>query len=161
MIMKKFIKGLAFAAVCFSSLTLARAQSNLQTIIAADEQHFVKGSPDLFTGDVEVKILFTAKDDARFSAGIVSFAPGARSNWHTHPTGQHLVVLDGVGLTGLEDGTVREIKKGDVVWCPPGVKHWHGVAPNQSMTHMALTGEKDGANATWMEPVSDAQYQKR
>ena len=161
MIMKKFIKGLAFAAVCFSVLTLARAEKSLQTITAADEQHVVKGSPDLFTGDVEVKILFTAKDDAPFSAGVVTFAPGARSNWHTHPTGQHLVVLDGVGLTGLEDGSVREIKKGDVVWCPPGVKHWHGAAPNQSMTHMALTGEKDGANATWMEPVSDEQYQKR
>ena len=90
----------------------------------------------------------------------MTFEPGARSHWHTHPAGQHLVVISGAGLTGTADGHVEEIKAGDVVWCPPQIKHWHGAAPKTAMTHMALTGALDGRNVEWMEPVTDEQYQK-
>lgn len=87
-----------------------------------------------------------------------TFEPGARSAWHTHPAGQRLVVTAGVGRTGVWGGPVVEIKAGDAVWCPPGVKHWHGAAPGTAMTHIALTGLTDGQNVVWMEKVSDAQY---
>ena len=116
------------------------------------------GSNATFTGNVRHDPLFRSNEAAPYSASYVTFEPGARSFWHTHPTGQRLVVVSGVGLTSTEDGKVVEIKAGDVVWCPPDVKHWHGASPTTAMTHMALTGMKDGKNVTWMEEVSDEQY---
>lgn len=95
---------------------------------------------------------------AHYSGGLVTFEPGARSAWHVHPAGQHLIVTEGVGRTGVWDGPVVEIKAGDALWCPPGVKHWHGATPGSSMAHIALTGVKDGKNVEWMEKVSDEQY---
>jgi quercetin dioxygenase-like cupin family protein len=91
----------------------------------------------------------------------VTFEPGARSAWHTHPTGQHLIVTSGVGWTQEWSGPVVEIRAGDVVWCPPAVKHWHGATPTTAMTHIALTGTAGGKNADWLEKVSDEQYRKR
>ena len=99
-----------------------------------------------------------SNEAAPYSVSYVTFEPGARSFWHTHPAGQRLVVVSGSGLTGTWDGRVEEIKAGDVVWCPPDIKHWHGASPTTAMTHMALTGMKDGKNVTWMEEVSDQQY---
>mgnify|MGYP003623675187 FL=1 len=115
-----------------------------------------------FTGNVRVDNLFRAKDNAPYQASYVTFEPGARSFWHVHTAGQHLVVTQGVGLTGVWNGPVWEITAGDVIWCPPGVKHWHGASPDKSMTHMAITGiAGDGSNTKWEEEVTDAQYAKR
>ena len=111
-----------------------------------------------FTGRVRVDPLFAADADIDASGAYVTFEPGARSAWHTHPTGQHLIVTAGAGWTQEWGGPVVEIRAGDVVWCPPGIKHWHGATPSTAMTHLALTGTIDGKNVQWMEKVSDVQY---
>ena len=129
-----------------------------QTISRAGSQHSVKGSTEYFTGNVRVDPLFPAKDAAPFSGAYVTFEPGARSFWHIHPTGQHLLVTSGVGRTGEWGGKVEEIKTGDVIWCPPKIKHWHGAAPTTAMTHIAITGTLNGKNVIWMEKVTDEQY---
>ena len=131
-----------------------------QSITRADTQAPFKGSDQNFTGNVTVTPLFNAKyPDAPFSGAFVTFEPGARSHWHTHPSGQHLIVTDGVGRTGTADGKIEEFQAGDVLWCPAGVKHWHGASPSAFMTHIALTGTlPDGKNVEWMEAVTDAQY---
>ncbi|MFT0182712.1 cupin domain-containing protein [Pseudomonas benzopyrenica] len=89
---------------------------------------------------------------------MVTFEPGARSAWHTHPLGQRLVVMSGVGLTQQWGQPIQELRPGDVVWCPPGIKHWHGAAPTTAMTHLAVTGTQAGHNVDWLEQVSDEQY---
>ncbi|WP_433794833.1 (R)-mandelonitrile lyase [Actinoplanes sp. CA-252034] len=129
-----------------------------QTITRSQDQTSTAGSPDTFTGEVRVDTLFPASETAPYSGAYVTFQPGARSAWHTHPAGQRLVVTEGVGRTQQWGGPIEEIRAGDVVWCPPGVKHWHGAAPDSVMTHMALTSVRDGQNVTWMEHVSDQQY---
>lgn len=129
-----------------------------QTVSRAGSKPSAKGPAQYFTGNVRVDPLFAANGSAQFSGGSVTFEPGARSAWHTHPTGQHLIVTSGVGLTQEWGGTITEIRAGDVVWCPPGVKHWHGASPTTSMTHIALTGSVNGKNVEWMEKVSDEQY---
>lgn len=105
--------------------------------------------------------MFTASDIAPYGTAYVTFEPGARSAWHTHPAGQRLVVTAGIGRTAVWGGPVVEIKAGDAVWCPPGVKHWHGAAPDSAMTHLALSGVRDGRSVEWLEPVSNAQYEGR
>lgn len=140
---------------------MAEEQKNIQIITKNGSQPATIGSADYFTGHVRVDPLFSDKGaDAPFGAAYVTFAPGARSFWHTHPTGQHLVVTHGTGWTGTWEGEKNEIQVGDVVWCPPGVKHWHGATATTGMTHIALTGMKDGQNVTWLEEVTDEQYQK-
>lgn len=133
--------------------------SNQQFIYKSGSRASAEGPADYFTGRVRLDPLFPANESYPVSGAYVTFEPGARSHWHTHPAGQHLVVVSGVGRTGTADGQVEEIKAGDVVWCPPQVKHWHGAAPNTAMTHMALTGVLYGRNVEWMEPVTDEQYQ--
>ncbi len=117
-----------------------------------------KGPAEWFTGNVRIDPLFSANDTAPFSGAYVTFEPGARSAWHTHPTGQHLIVTAGVGLTQEWGGRIEEIKAGDMIWCPPKVKHWHGASPTTAMTHIALTGTLDGKAVEWMERVSDEEY---
>ncbi len=136
----------------------AEKQTKSQTITRAGSQPSVKGSADYFTGNVRVDPLFPAKDAAPFSGAYVTFEPGARSAWHTHPTGQHLIVTAGVGRTGEWGGRVEEIKTGDVIWCSPTVKHWHGASPTTAMTHIAITGTLNGKSVEWMEKVTDEQY---
>jgi len=131
-----------------------------QRIIRAGSQPAIRGSADTFTGDVRVDPLFPAGAATSFSGGTVRFDAGARSAWHTHPAGQYLIVTNGVGWTQHWGGPVEEIHAGDVVWCPPGVKHWHGASPTASMTHIALTGSVNGRNVEWLEKVSDAQYRQ-
>ena len=126
--------------------------------VSYGSQPAIDGPAANFTGRVRVEPVFPATADAPFSAGYVTFEPGARSAWHTHPAGQRLIVTAGNGRTGVWGGPVVEIKAGDAVWCPPGVKHWHGAAPGTAMTHLALTGQKDGANVHWLEFVTDKQY---
>lgn len=100
----------------------------------------------------------TADNDIRVSAAYVTFEPGARSAWHTHPAGQRLIVTSGVGLTQQEGKPVQVIRAGDVISCPADVKHWHGAAPGSAMTHLAITGMVDGKSVNWKELVTDEQY---
>jgi quercetin dioxygenase-like cupin family protein len=104
--------------------------------------------------------LFQAGDPARVSGGHVTFEPGARSAWHTHPLGQTLIVTSGLGWVQAEGGPIEEIRPGDVVWFPPGLKHWHWATPTTAMTHIAITEFQDGKNVDWLEKVSDEQYQR-
>lgn len=117
-----------------------------------------KGPADRFTGDVRIDPLFDAKAPGRVSAGSVTFEPGARSAWHSHPFGQHLVILSGLGWTQVEGGAIVKMRPGDVIWCPPGVRHWHGATPTTAVTHMAIQEALDGRNVVWMEQVDEAQY---
>jgi len=129
-----------------------------QQITRAGSQASSAGPSDYFTGRVRVEPVWAAEGGINASGGMVSFDPGARSAWHTHPLGQRLVVMSGVGLTQEWGKPVQVIRAGDVVTCPPGVKHWHGAAATTAMTHLAVTGTLDGKNVTWMEKVSDEQY---
>jgi len=110
-------------------------------------------------GEVRIDPLYSKDDAPTHSGAYVTFAPGARSNWHTHPAGQHLIVTSGVGYTQTWKGERRTIKAGDVVWCPIGVKHWHGASKDIAMTHLVITGvDEKGKNVEWLEAVSDEQY---
>ena len=117
-----------------------------------------KGPSDYFTGVVRVDPLFQAPDPARVSGASVTFEPGARTAWHTHPLGQTLIVTAGCGRVQREDGPIEEIHPGDVIWFPPGEKHWHGASPTTSMTHIAIQEQLDGKAVDWLEKVSDEQY---
>jgi quercetin dioxygenase-like cupin family protein len=117
-----------------------------------------KGSPQYFTGVVRIDPLFEAPAPARVVGASVTFEPGARTAWHTHPLGQTLIVTAGCGRVQREGGPVEEIRPGDVVWIPPGEKHWHGAAPSTAMIHIAIQEKLDGKTVDWMEPVSDEQY---
>lgn len=119
------------------------------------------GNAEQFTGQVLIDGLTTA-DSAKFAgSGIVTFAPGARTAWHTHPAGQWFFVTSGKGWVQEEGRAAREIKPGDAVWIPANVKHWHGATDKTSMSHIAITPVQDGKNVTWLDPVSDAQYGPR
>ena len=118
-----------------------------------------KGPAEYFTGTVRVDPLIQADAPARIFAASVTFEPGARTAWHTHPLGQTLIVTAGCGLVQRWGGPTEEIRPGDVVWFPPGEKHWHGAAPATAMTHIAIVEVLDGKSAEWMEKVSDEQYQ--
>lgn len=155
---------LIIAVLLFSGLLAGpgMAQELSQSIIKAGSQASVKGPDSYFTGSVRIDLLYAADKQINASAAYVTFEPGARSYWHTHPLGQRLLVVSGAGLTGVWNGKLEEIKAGDVVVCPAGVKHWHGAAPTTAMTHIAITGTTaDGKNVEWMEQVSDAQYNAR
>ena len=116
------------------------------------------GDPEHFTGRAELEWLVEAPAPARVRVLRVTFQPAARTHWHTHPLGQTLIVTEGVGRVQVWGGPVQEIRPGDVVWIPPGVKHWHGAAPDQAMTHLAIHEAEDGKTVEWLEPVTDAQY---
>jgi quercetin dioxygenase-like cupin family protein len=123
-------------------------------------QPSTKGPVEYFTGTVRIDPLFQANNPARAVGASVTFEPGARTAWHTHPLGQTLIVTAGCGLAqAWGGGQVREIFPGDVVWIPPGEKHWHGATATSAMTHIAIQEQLDGKTADWMEKVSDEQYQ--
>jgi quercetin dioxygenase-like cupin family protein len=128
-------------------------------ILRNGTQPSAKGPVDRFTGTVRVDPLFSAQDPSRVSAAYVTFEPGARTAWHTHPVGQTLVVTAGCGRVQSWGGPVEEIRPGDVVRIPPGVKHWHGATPTTAMTHIAIQEQSQGKVVDWLEMVSDAQYQ--
>ena len=119
-----------------------------------------KGPSDWFSGTVRIDPLFGAKESARAAGALVTFEPGARTAWHTHPLGQTLVVTSGLGWVQREDGAIQEILPGDVVWFPPGLKHWHGAAPTTAMSHIAIQEHSNGKVVDWMEKVSDEQYRR-
>ena len=117
-----------------------------------------KGAAQYFTGSVRIDPLFQPKEPSRTSVAYVTFEPGARTAWHTHPRGQILIVTSGTGWVQQEGGEKQEIKPGDVIWTPPGVKHWHGASATTATTHTAITEGLDGKNVEWMERVGDEQY---
>jgi quercetin dioxygenase-like cupin family protein len=117
-----------------------------------------RASPEYFTGTVWQDVIIEAPEPARVRVLRVSFEPGARTNWHTHPLGQTLHVLSGVGRVQSWGGAIREIRPGDSVWIPPGEKHWHGAAPEVAMVHLAIQESLNGVQVEWLEPVSDQDY---
>ena len=117
-----------------------------------------KGPADWFTGTVRIDPLFTAPAPARAAGALVTFEPGARTAWHTHPLGQTLLVVSGLGLAQREGGPVEEIRPGDVVWFAPNERHWHGAAPDTAMQHLAIQEALDGKAVEWLEHVTDEQY---
>jgi len=119
-----------------------------------------KGPTNWFTGMVRIDPLFEVPDPGRAVGASVTFEPGARTAWHTHPLGQTLIVTAGLGWVQREGGPVEEIRPGDVVWFPPGEKHWHGATPTTAMVHIAIQEKLNGSPVDWMEKVSDEQYQK-
>lgn len=148
----------AAAALALSMMAPAGAAESELTITRAGTRPVNAAPAQNFTGSVKVEMLYAPVGAERASAGTVSFAPGARTAWHSHPLGQTLVVTAGIGRVQRGGGPVEEIRVGDVVHIPAAVKHWHGAAPDSAMTHIAITEAQGGKAAEWMEQVSDAQY---
>ncbi len=126
----------------------------------AGSQPSGKGPADWFTGTVRIDPLFTAPDPARVGGALVTFEPGARTAWHTHPLGQTLIVTAGCGWVQRDGGAVEEIRPGDVVWFAPGEKHWHGASATAAMSHIAIQERLNGSPVDWLEHVADAQYRR-
>ena len=129
-------------------------------IVKNGSQPSAKGNADWFTGSVRLDPLFAKKDVTKGAGILVTFEPGARTAWHTHPAGQMLLVVSGLGWVQKEGGAIEEINPGDVVWFEPDEKHWHGASPDKAMSHIAIQEELNGEVVNWMEKVSDEQYSK-
>ena len=125
-----------------------------------ESQPTSNGLEEWFTGSVRIQPMFESPEPARARGASVTFKPGARTAWHTHPLGQTLIITAGLGWVQTEGGQIEEVRPGDVVWFPPGEKHWHGATPTTAMTHIAIQESLNGKNVDWMEKVSDAQYGK-
>jgi quercetin dioxygenase-like cupin family protein len=170
MMIGRALAALALVAAPASAQTSARTNDSTNTaatlanrgvslnITRAGSQPSTKGPADWFTGTVRIDPLFTAPAPARVTGAAVTFEPGARTAWHTHPLGQTLVVLSGLGRVQRDGGPVEDIRPGDVVWIPPNTKHWHGASPATAMTHIAIHEALDGKMVEWMEYVTDTQY---
>lgn len=157
-IMKFVLSSLAvFAAMGIGGV--ASAQDVSQKVYRGQEQQSFVGASETFSGDVRVQMLFPTNATTQYGGAYVTFAQGARSAWHTHPAGQQLVVVKGICWTQEWNGKRIEARPGDTIWCPSGVKHWHGASTDGEMTHLALTGvSENGANVEWLEKVTDLQY---
>lgn len=142
----------------FAQAVTAIGASQPIVVTRAGSQPSTKGPEDYFNGTVRVATLFPARESSRVSAASVTFEPGARSAWHTHPLGQTLIVTAGAGRVQRWGMAAEEIKPGDVIWIPTGQKHWHGASPTTGLTHIAIQEAVDGKNVNWMEKVSDEQY---
>src|SRR5207245_130623 len=167
---RRFLKTMgAVAATAFTFPAILRGQMTTSAIQRkeldmeikrAGSQPSAKGPADWFTGTVRIDPLFSAAAPARVAVASVTFEPGARTAWHTHPLGQTLIVTAGCGRVQREGGPIEEIRPGDVIWFPPGEKHWHGASPTTAMTHIAIQEALDGKVVDWMEKVSDQLYRK-
>lgn len=152
---------LSFMLTTCSAMSLAAPVQEAATAAAISREAarpVTQGAEDRFTGNVRIVNLFTGTPPAQVTGGQVSFEPGARTAWHTHPLGQTLIVTSGTGRIQFWGGLIQDIKTGDVVSIPPGIKHWHGASPGSSMTHIAIQEQAEGKTAEWMEKVSDEQY---
>jgi quercetin dioxygenase-like cupin family protein len=150
----------AGAAAGQSTNATAEGRNGVMQITRAGSQPSRKGPAEYFTGAVRVDPMFEAGDPARVSGGHVTFEPGARTAWHTHPLGQTLIITSGLGWVQREGGPIEDVRPGDVVWFPAGLKHWHGATPTTAMTHFAITESQNSKNVDWMEKVSDEQYRR-
>jgi quercetin dioxygenase-like cupin family protein len=157
---KKMTRASAMAAAAFVSASSALASEAI-TITQAGSQPASIGAPDRFTGSVRVEDNFKATAPATVGGATVTFEPGARTAWHSHPLGQTLIVTNGVGVVQMWEGPPREIRSGDTVWIPPGAKHWHVASTRNGMTHIAFSESLDGKSVDWLEQVTDAQYLPR
>jgi quercetin dioxygenase-like cupin family protein len=153
------------AAILFAATVLATTPAHSQEsklaqpeILRAGARPASAGPAENFTGTVSVEPVFDARTPGRTSAGRMTFSAGARSAWHSHPKGQWLIVTDGIGLTQVEGQPAQAIRAGDVVWCPPGIKHWHGASPDSAMTHLAIQEADDDGAVVWVNRVSDVDY---
>lgn len=153
----KSLAATALAITLSASIASAQADSVI-TVTHPGSQPSTTGPAENFTGSVRVDSRFQGTAPARIGGATVTFAPGARTAWHSHPLGQTLIVTSGVGLVQEWGGPVREIRPGNIVWIPPGVKHWHGASPTNGMTHIAFSETLDGKSVEWMEKVTDKQY---
>jgi quercetin dioxygenase-like cupin family protein len=159
-----FNAGAGLAVASLSAIASAAAQAadgeaaGAITVTPASDRPVTAGAAAYFSGPVQVQPLFPANRPARASGASVTFEPGARSAWHTHPLGQVLIVTAGTGWVQLWGSPKQDIRPGDVVWIPPGLKHWHGATATTSLTHTAIQEVLDGKNVEWMEQVTDAQY---
>jgi quercetin dioxygenase-like cupin family protein len=152
-----------FGPVFFTCVQTSRHQNDRRIameIKRAGTQPSGKGPEDWFTGTVRIDPLFQSPEPARAAAASVTFEPGARTAWHTHPLGQTLIVTSGCGWAQREGGPVEEIRPGDVIWFAPGERHWHGATPTTAMTHIAIQEKRDGKVVEWMEHVSDEHYRR-
>lgn len=152
------MKTLLAAVTTLNLLAGVAAHAESSVISANGSRPSAKGPEAYFTGSVTVDPLYAANEQTSNSGGLVTFEPGARSAWHTHPAGQTLIVTHGTGWVQEEGGEKREIKPGDVVWAPPGVTHWHGATAETAMSHIAITNVRDGKNVEWLEKVTDEEY---
>lgn len=154
----------ASAAALLVARTLAfrfiKTKESNMDIKRVGSQPSNKGPADWFTGTVRIDPLFDTSEPSRASGASVTFEPSARTAWHTHPLGQTLIVTAGCGWAQRLDGPIEEIRPGDVVWFPPGEKHWHGATPTTAMTHIAIQEKLNGKPVDWLEKVSDEQYRK-
>lgn len=167
---RAFLKtsGIAAASTLSAGSLLRSQDTNLKNtnaptlmkITRNGTQPSTPGPEDWFTGKTRIDPLFQPESPARTAAASVTFDPGARTAWHTHPLGQTLIVTSGLGWVQCEGGPIEEIRPGDVVWFPPGIKHWHGATPTNAMTHIAIQEAEDGKVVDWLEKVSDEQYRK-
>jgi quercetin dioxygenase-like cupin family protein len=148
----------AAGAAAAQAPATAQGRNNAMQIARAGSQPSRQGPTEYFTGAVRVDPVFPVREPSRMSAAHVTFEPGARSAWHTHPLGQTLIITSGRGWVQREGGPIEEVRPGDVVWFPPGLKHWHGATPTTAMTHIAIQETLNGKNVDWMEKVSDEQY---
>ena len=154
---KAFIAALPPIVDTLAEGSTQREKFNME-IKRIGSQASIKGPGDWFTGTVRIDPLFQANAPARTAGASVTFEPGARTAWHTHPLGQTLIVTAGCGRVQREGGPVEEIRPGDVIWFPPGEKHWHGASPATAMTHIAIQEQLDGKVVDWMEKVSEEEY---
>lgn len=145
------------AFLVFTSVASAQAEQGV-TVTRVGSQASATGPSSNFTGHVRVDSRFQGSAPSRIGGASVTFEPGARTAWHTHPLGQTLIVTAGAGMVQHWGGLIQEIRPGDVVWIPPGVKHWHGATPTTGMTHIAVSEARDGKSVDWMEKVTDDQY---
>lgn len=151
----------SIAALLFFGLMSAQAPEQGIVVTRSGSQPSRQGPAEYFTGSARIDPLFGANPPARTTGARVTFEPGARTVWHSHPLGQTLIVTSGTGWVGQWGGQVQEIREGDVVWTPPGQKHWHGATPTTQMTHIAIQEQLEGKNVEWMEKVSEEQYHKK
>ncbi|MGP6378402.1 (R)-mandelonitrile lyase [Yersinia bercovieri] len=149
---------ITLAALLLPATQAIAATQEAVTVTPAGSQPTTIGAPEYFTGTAKVDSRFKGTTPARISGGTVSFDAGARTAWHTHPLGQTLILSSGTGWVQQWQGAAQSIKTGDVVWIPPGVKHWHGASAKEPMTHIAVSESLDGNTVTWMEKVTDTQH---
>ncbi len=151
-------KKIVFLGLIFSSLLFAQDDGYFSKL---EDRKIVVAPETYFTGKAVVDYLFPKDQTGTYGGAYVTFEPGARTYWHLHPAGQHMIVTSGLGYTQEFGKAKKIIKAGDVLWCKPGVKHWHGASPNQPMTHLVISGVKDGKSVEWLEKVSDEQYHEK
>lgn len=147
----------AVASLSLTAVALAQAQQPLP-ISRNGTVPSTHASAENFTGNVRVDMTFSAQPPGRAQGALVTFEPGARTNWHTHPLGQTLIVTQGAGLVQRWGAPIQEMRPGDVVSIRPGTKHWHGATPTQALSHIAISESLDGKTVEWLEKVSDTQY---